>query len=475
MEFKKILKYIRYFLFIGALGLFLYGALKPNNDFLAFSIFFMFFNNVLYAFDDISRHIYYLAFHICFFTFLLGGIFSKYITGYKSAYIFTDEIITHTYICLIIALIFLYLSYMLIVKISSTSEQKDDILRYDNKKYLTLRKISRYYFFITYIPWIISTIEKVLFVQRRGYLAYYTSYRSSLPYVLVQIGDTCIIALFIFLATMPRKKEANIPIMLYLAQSVLSVLTGKRNLLVIPIIFVLVYYVMRNRINTGKEKWIKRKHIIAFAILVPFLLSFLYAYKYTRVDIEKENKNLVQSVVGFFEDTSFSVNVISYEKHYEDIIPDKIYSFGSVIDYLRENVITQMFFDFPVYTGQTKERALNAHNFSHTITYLRSSKYYLSGHGYGSSYIAEAYHDMGYFGVILFSCIYGALLSLCYNFKNKSILFVTLSFIAFKSLMIAPRAAASAWLSDIINLNTWAVIILILVLSKVAMKRNMFK
>ena len=136
------------------------------------------------------------------------------------------------------------------------------------------------------------------------------------------------------------------------------------------------------------------------------------------------------------------------------------------MDYLRENIVTQAIVKLPVYRGQTVERALNSTNFSQLITYLRSSSYYLSGRGLGSSYIAEAYHDFGYFGIVLWSWIYSAVLYFGYNFKNKGIIYITISLCALKYILIAPRNVASGFLTIWINLDIWLVVGLIYLIAK---------
>ena len=210
------------------------------------------------------------------------------------------------------------------------------------------------------------------------------------------------------------------------------------------------------------------------AIAVPVVLVVLFSFNTSRFDASKkaESNSFFESILGFFDNTGFSVNVISFEKEYEERIPNKIYSFGDTTDYLRENVLTQLFFDFPVYRTQTAEKALYGNNFSQTVTYLRSPSYYLSGRGYGSSYIAEAYHDFGYFGIILWSFIYSYMFAKVYSFKGKGVIYVALALQALHYILLAPRNMASAFMSEYINVNTWIVIAAVLVLANVIRRRT---
>ena len=106
---------------------------------------------------------------------------------------------------------------------------------------------------------------------------------------------------------------------------------------------IIIYRMLRER-EERTGQWFHKKMIYILIIITPLLLSFMYTYRYSRVDVDQENSSFTQTITGFFEDTGFSVNVISFEKMYEDNLPEKNYAFGSVIDYARENVVTQMFF-----------------------------------------------------------------------------------------------------------------------------------
>ena len=114
---------------------------------------------------------------------------------------------------------------------------------------------------------------------------------------------------------------------------------------------------------------------------------------------------------------------------------------------------------------------MNSHNFTQIITYIRDPRFYLSGRGLGSSYIAEAYHDFGYFGVVLWNAIYAFLLSHFYNYKGKGIVYVTMSLCVLKTVLIAPRNVASGFLTQLINLDTWLVIGVICILARILCRK----
>lgn len=458
------------FLFGGMMALigFLLSDLMIQN----LGILILFCANVFYGVSKFYDRIFFLAFQATFFTFLLGRTVSYMLTGKEDSYGFSKQILTHTNLCLTIALVSLLIGYVLADYIRGKYRLKKkertalDESVYDSSKYQAVRKVSKWCFFATFPFDILVGVEKYVFVRTMGYAEYYVSYTSRFPYAVVKIADVCIVAFYFFLATFPSKKEIKLPVILYLIHAIVSLGSGKRQEFIVPLILLLLYFCVRNKIRSGGSPWVKAKHFRVMIIILPFLLASMYAYNTSRFSGSNaqtaDQSSVVEQIAGFFENTGFSVNVISFEKYYENQIPDKCYSFGDTIDYLRENVLTQLFFDFPVYKTQTAEKALNGNNFSQTITYIRSPSYYLSGRGYGSCYIAEAYHDFGYLGIVFWSMLYSFVLVFMYDFKNKGIIYVTVSLSALHYILIAPRNMASAFISEMININTWLAIIVIL-------------
>src|SRR5690606_4837101 len=89
-------------------------------------------------------------------------------------------------------------------------------------------------------------------------------------------------------------------------------------------------------------------------------------------------------------------------------IPDgRFYSLGPVVEFVRYRVLGLVTGETQL-VGNTAERALEGHLFSHTVSYLAIPDVYVRGSGYGSSFVAELYVDGGYPGVLLGSMVIGA-------------------------------------------------------------------
>ena len=99
--------------------------------------------------------------------------------------------------------------------------------------------------------------------------------------------------------------------------------------------------------------------------------------------------------------------------------------------------------------GQTVERALEGYQYSHTISYLIMPDLYERGVGYGSSFIAEWYQDLGMFGVIIGSFLVGVLMVIFTKmFSAKSVLTVTVALLMMRMTLFIPRASSIAFIID---------------------------
>lgn len=456
---RTVLKMIRYFLLVVCVVMFLLGVLSENISLLNYSVVLLFVNNILYAIEVFYKRIFFLAFQITFFTFLMGRTLSELFLTREDYYHFPNNILVHTEVCLFVALLSLYLGYILFTRVRFFKDESLDVIDYESNRYLSIRRISKCLFLLMLPFSMLVIIEKAIFVKVMGYASFYIDYVSKFPYVITKLADICPLLFYIFLATMPSKKEIKWPAVFFLLRAVCLMFTGKRADFVVPVLLLVLYFSRRNMIHSGGERWLTKKHLRVLAACIPILLFALFSYNTIRFGVSnKKSSSFIEGIFGFFENTGFSVNVISFEKLYEDRVPDKIYSFGDTSDYIRENIITQLFFDLPIYKTQTIDKALYGNNFSQTITYLRSPNYYLSGRGYGSSYIAEAYHDFGYWGIVFWSFIYSWMLASVYSFKGKGVIYITLALQALHYILLAPRNMASAFISEYINVDNWIVI-----------------
>ena len=355
--------------------------------------------------------------------------------------IFTENVRFHTYLCLFMSLIFVFLGYHLFEQKSNIKNKKTTV--WNQLTVLIVRRISRLILYITFLPALLVSIEKVIFVQFNSYLGYYTLFNTQIPYFILKLSMLFEFGIFLFFATMPEKKEVKLPILLYFIIGLLSLGYGQRNGFVLNTMFILIYLFLRNHINPGKTPWLTIKQLVLGIFIVPFIISSLYIFSYTRTSQKYITKDLWTNVFYFFNQQGGSVDIIAYGKVLQDKIPDHtLYSLGPIINMYQQNALFKILEIYPDLKPHTVDMALQGSSFGQTISYFISPSNFLNGVGYGSSYIAEVYHDFGYIGVAIINFIYGIIMTLIIKWCRINIWFTTFAFFMITSILYAPRAEA---------------------------------
>lgn len=420
---------------------------------------------VMICLKDISRNCFLLFFLASLFVFLMSGDIAEIIFDEHYYLQFSEETTLHAHKCIFIALLSISVGFFLTPvrrkKIEiDTSENKDGFI-------VKLKRVSKSLYFISYVILLVSTADIIRFVMVNGYVAYYVSYSSSLPSVIVRIGEYAPLAFCIYLATFPSKKESSSVILSFLLYSGLSLFVGSRSNAIYNTVFILCYCLFRNFTDKGKEVWVSKKLIICLIIAVPFILSFLYLYEFIRTDQEIESITFGESIVSFFVNIGASSKVIKYGYELSGQIPQmKFYSFGETLNYFKYGTLFNLFNQNPVPHRHSVEFAMESHSFGAIVSYLTMPAKFLNGQGTGSSYIAELYADFGYFGVALGSLIYGCFFKKITLLSNKRWLSTAIKLYMFLVMLAAPRATYDGFIAQIVNVNNILYLIFIYLLAK---------
>lgn len=468
---KKNIQYITLLFSIIIFGI---GCCLSNTDVILFSICLIFINNIIYCIKEFYERIIFLAFNITFFIFLIGRLLIKRLTSYEDIYNnfskygldFKDNnIALHIFIALFVSLLFLFLGYYLFRK---KFDENNNIKLFgvkgrnvENRNKIAV--VSKLIFYLTYVCGVMVFIDKARYVSSMGYSELYSSYSSSLPSFVVKISEMITIALFVYLGTLPSKRKLIIPMLLYIFLGGLSLVTGQRSNFVLNIMIVLLYLYLRN-LTDKDEKWFGKKETIAIALALPVLIIVLNTVAYIRTGEKQSQTSASYMISDFVYKQGVSVNLIGYAETLDEQLPsDKNYTFGRLIDFIQENAITQLFFDFPIYKSNTVESATYGNSFADSVSYILSPSRYVKGWGYGSCYIAEMYRDFGYIGIIIGNFILGAILaSMNRLFKSGPILAgFALSMV--RLLLYSPRDTATSFLVtsfSIVNVLTVVIILI---------------
>ena len=466
-------KYIQYTTLFFSLAMFCIGYYFLNTDIILLAICSIFFNNIIYCLQKFSERIIFFAFNITFFNFLIGRLVIKRLTSYVDVYNtfsiygldFIDaDIVFHILISIFLSLLFLFFGYSLFKE--KFDEDKSKLLRvkeiredYREK----LAYVSKLIFFITYIFSVAVFLDKARFTSSVGYTELYSSYSSSLPTFMVKISEMTSISLFIYLGTLPIKRKAIIPMLLYVFLGVLSLVTGQRSNFVLNIMIILVYLCLRN--ITDKDKiWFGKKEIVATICMLPVLIILLNTVSYLRMDETHNKTSVVDAMNEFIYKQGVSVNLIGYAETLEEQLPSqKNYTFGRIIDFIQENAITQVFFDFPVYKSNSVESACYGNSFADSVSYILSPSRYVQGWGYGSCYIAELYKDFGYMGVIIGNFILGGILVFMNRVFKSGPILAGVSLFMIRLLLYSPRDTSTSFIVtslSLINILTISIIVI---------------
>lgn len=466
MNEKKLKKIIRYLILFCSINLFLIGYLTNSFNVMFISIISLFANNVLYAIESLKTKVVFLLFNISFFTFLLGKYFLEMLSGIQWWNEFPNEIIIHTLLSLFISLLFIYTGS---VFAELFNRNYSTYTFYDNTNSLFyFRKVSKIIFYITYFISFVVLLERIMFVLQNGYISLYLNFHSKMPFIIKKVSESYLTFFYIYLATLPEKREAKPLILLQIIYLGVSVLTGVRGILVVGLLVIVIYYIFRDLfIGDYDEKWLGKVERTLIIIALPFLIAFLNIYSFIRVGIKVDNFSLLNEINNFFVLQGGSVNVISYGKLYENFLPltNTSYALGPFINYFTIGTIASIFTGLSPIVDKI-DVALYGNNFGATITYLVNPSYYLAGGGLGTQYIAELYADFGYLGVAIFNFIIGIVLSLILSVTSRKWWLFAIGLLTCNAIIEMPRNFAFTWIGVWYALPTWFPILITWVFAK---------
>lgn len=466
-KFYTFLNIIRYIFFIIGVIYFFYSYYLSDLNQSVISILVILFSCVLYGVIDFQSRMAYLLFLASFFLFLLGRMSAEYINYQSIAFYFSLDISKHMLLSIMLSLCFLQAGYeffMCYINKRRTHNLQINKVSQDHIFLDDLRKISLILFFISCVIAIIMNIEQIIYVKENSYISLFKDFTSQIPRLLQVIGNMHIVSLFVYLGTCPEKKKCVIPCALFGVVAITAMLIGDRGTFIIDLAILLVYIFWRE--IQDKSIWINRKIIFIFLILSPLCLAFLNFYVSIREDVDMGKADVSTQFTNFFISTGTSVDILGYGKLYENEFPQSFYSFGELVDYPKYNPISKRLFKIEEPKQHTKEYALTMHSFAHTISYFIDRDSYLSGHGKGSSYIAEVYNDFGYIGISICNVIYGFILASINLIKKGKPFQLACILIAIRIMFYVPRGAMILPLSYILNITTVTALIFLYIIYK---------
>ena len=465
MYSKKI--FLLFLLIAINIGGLLVIAFRPETVFIVLAMM-LWLDLATYCFFDIQKRIFLFVFLVSFFVFLMGRELLEVFGLHTTITVFSDETNMHAERLLFISLLTLLMGYIIAEHVS-VKRKPQYFINYESDRQRVYRQISLYIYYFSLIFSAIQLVYSGLFILRHGYLATYTSSSYGLPWIIEKLSDLTPITFFLFLSTMPDKRQTDKHSVVFIIYLMLTILSGKRFTFVSGLLILVAYYTKRNSINSGNVRWLNRKTIMIGLISIPILSIVLYVIGNLRFLNDFSLASFGDAISDLLYGQGVSIHVIkfSYQHEYN---PDRLYTFSSTMTFLQRNFISRLL-GVKSYTGNTVENALYGNSLGHANSYYVYGSRYLAGRGTGSCYIAEVFHDFGYGGVIIVNFIYGVILNKFFKFENMGFFRCTISLILLQSLLFAPRGAADGFVADIVDVTTWGTFLIVIVISDFFLKR----
>lgn len=420
-----------------------------------------------YSGYKLESRVLMFAFGISFFVFLLGREFLEQYQLYEPDDTFKASTNECVYLCMILSLLSIWAmySYMLCRFRPKHNIQRDLLIADSSFNVNKVRHFSLIAFYATYPFSIIYNVVIAIFVARSGYHSYYIDFSSvlagsSLLYLISKLELVMESAFYIFLASLPNKKQFKKPALFYVFYLVMSLGSGQRSTFLLGLMLLFIFFVFMNGLQPF-DGWFKRKYIFYSVVAFPIVAVGASLFNAWRFDVAISEINFWRSFGNFFYEQGVTSYVIKRAYDLEASIPPNIYT----LEFIHSGLLAQLF-GFDVYHGNTVEHAVQGGSFTHALGYTVMDKAYLAGGGTGSSYIAELFYDFGYVGVILGSMLYGWIFSKINNVQNGSIFKRAVVFICITKLLWAIRASFTGFLSYMFAPTTIVLLLFVFLSSK---------
>jgi hypothetical protein len=319
-----------------------------------------------------------------------------------------------------------------------------------------IRQISQIVLYVSSIAFFYTLLKTALAVLQHGYLSSFTN-TTDIPSYISRLSMFFIPAFAVFLATLPDKRQIRIPLAVYFVYMLASVLTGRRTTLVTEGLMLVVYLVLRDSLLEKEKRVLKKRTVFCAGILGlagVYLLQLLALVRSGNPDLYR---GFGEMLVSFIDSQGASFRVIMQTVNHIDLFPagaSSSYLFYPFELFVHNNVATRTLFGLaPIVEVQNSQFVQTTHNFAHMLTYLVDPDRYLSGGGFGTSFIAESYAAYRIWGVILLSVMIGLIFRFFASMLTRSWVVIACGLLAVKNFIYIPRSFAFLWVTEVFNIT----------------------
>ncbi|MCY1713076.1 O-antigen polysaccharide polymerase Wzy family protein [Caproiciproducens galactitolivorans] len=441
-----------------------FGVWNTAVDVLFFAILFLDVSIAASLIHNVRRDLALLIFLITYNVLLMGRVFTSWF-GYHHKLLLLLEAddfqkLFQSLQLVALSLFCVYCAYRLAGPIFHKREAKIERLHTkavsQSQLVPIIRQLSAIVLYVSSVPFLYILFKTALAVVRHGYLQSFTS-TTDVPSIISRLSMFFVPAFAVFLATLPSRKQIKLPLAVYSVYMLASLFTGRRNTIVCEALMLAFYFVMRDSL-LEKDKRVLKKRTVAYVgvlgIIAMYGLQFLAL---VRSGAENTKRGLGEMLVSFIDSQGASFRVVVQTvNHIQSFNPSTsyMYLFYPFELFVHNNVVTRTLFGLtPIIEVQTSEFVQTTHNFGHALTYMVDPERYLSGGGFGTSYVAEAYVAYGIIGVILVSAMIGLIFRFFASLLTYNWVVITCGLLAVKSFVYIPRNFAFLWVTEVFNIT----------------------
>lgn len=448
---------------------------------------FLWLHNIIFSLKDIKKRFLFFMFHITYFLFILGRplftVLKKWnLVVVQIEYGATLSGVIQSFKIIYISLLFIFIGTRLIewykiykdkkINTKNFIELIEDKIDGEQEKIIRHKinheKINIFRFSIT-IVLVISFvadlslgIEKLIYILNNSYVDSYLNFQSQIPYIVYVLSSFFEYAVYLYLATFPKKKNAYLCMTTYVISNVPSFVGGERNPICLAILFCVIYVIIRHYFD--EEVWIRKEMVIIAVICVFFGMIALGAMNYYREGSSVGSLNPFSIIEDFIYKQGVTFSWISVGFSRMSLLRSQgviSYTFGGLIDYVTHNKITQILFGVvPLSNTNSLEMVKYSNEMSHHLSYVALGEKYLQGHGTGTSYLLEVFTDFGWIGIVVSSILLGILFYYSYKLCTGSYKSRVFIFCMITGILFMPRGETVSCISFLWRIAFWACLIL---------------
>lgn len=417
-------------------------------------------------FDNLNKHFLLFAFYACFFIFLMGQKVVKYIEGepfYNTLTFVLTTLSPRQYVTfnnsMYLSLLFSYVGYRLFRRYRLPSAKQMEIPRLNpyeqvnNKNNKTILKL------FTVVTFACAVAMQLMIVFAKKDLSYTEGYTVNVDVpTILKIGNFLFMGMVLLLLSSNPTKWERITalLMFFVVQGGVQLLQGRRIMVAQTALFIIWYAFTFSKAYKREFKYINLVKIIILGI---GLMVLFYIVEEMRSQGDDSGKGLLGMLKEFITSTGGSDSTIANVIDKGDQFPKSPieHVFSPLIEAFTNNaffkkILAILGIATPESVGQGLEYLKQTDSFSQWLSYIVNPELYVSGHGMGTSYIAEVLFVSGLGGVVVTGLCLGAIIGRIstVNLQSKNLYLSAIAmFFAYK-LTGFPRGGLVSWFADFI-------------------------